>query len=731
MAIFYMTGTDSLATATPAGSGTLASPANAWSRISASVGVNDEIVYRGVFRTTDREITINAAAIRLRPAINRPFDPLKPHAIFTGSEPTPTSGWTGTDVPNRVFTTNIGGSLTLNAVTYRYYDTSRFVSFTKGGTTFNTLAPRTQLRRQGDATTAANTNNSWHYDSGTGVLTVRCSLLAAGGPGAYNVTMADDTTVSFPEIEYCRDVAANQLVLNGSNITLSGGMHIDRCGPRQAQANYNIQVTAGSSVTIADVVAKDAAYHNIGCSGAGLSSNLRIRNCYGITVASTAAAAGTNFVHFTLAGDLTDCIYEDCLAFACYPLDVTGVVFADQQSLLSTTRLYGFYSHTANGCNVVRSKYFRCTALLGWSVGQTADSEASSLGFLASDALEPTMIENDPFSYPLFLDKCREISVPYASIGTPGTVSNNVGSFFAANCSTYIRGGVYDYTNPTPNKGVALQGGCFGFSVSNGPGLTMVIDGAAILYNATTSVFPSLFAVFSAVSFRQNDVQIGANVIFDWNVSGDQQSRPLANRLRIYNCIVQDRRPNPGASGCLFIVSCQGALCDVRNNVFIRETPATSANQFTAVTLIGADYTVNSNVPASLSQGEINCENNLWVGFQSGQSNWLRGGDWKNPAQNFSRNTKADFFRASALPLGIQRDGGYRNIDVFSATDFPNMGNHNLTIQQTADKLRPTIYSMPGTDISSQSRVFSSGLIDTRFQSVSATTVDVAVVRVQ
>jgi hypothetical protein len=730
MATFYMTGTDNLATATAAGSGTLASPANAWSRISSSVAANDEIVYRGVFRTTGREITVNAAAVRLRPALTQPFNPLKPHAIFTGSEPTPTSGWTIVNAGNRCFSTNIGASLTLNAVTYRFYDTARFVSFTKGGTTFNTLAPATHLRRRADVTTAEGTDNSWFYNSTTGVLTVRYSALAAGGPGAYNVTMADDSTVSFPEIEYCRNVSANQLVLNGSNIVLSGGMHIDRCGPRQDQANYNIQVTAGQSVSISDVVAKDAAYHNIGCSGAGLSSQMRLTNCYGITVNSTTQAAGTPFVHFTLAGDLADVIYTDCTAFACYPLDVTGSVFADTQSLSTpVSRIVAFYSHTANGCNVVRSEYVRCTALLGWAVGSTTDSENTALGFQASDALETTMIENDPFSYPMFLDQCKEISVPYSAIGTPGSVSNNVGSFFAANCSTYIRGGVYDYTNPTPNKGNAYQGGCFGFSTSNGPALTMTIDGATILYNALSSVFPSLFGVFSAVSFRQNDVSIGANVIFNWNVSGDQDTRPLANRLRIYNCIVQDRRPDPGASGCLFIVSCRGALCDVRNNIFIRETPATSANQFTAVTLIGADYTLNSNVPASLSQGCINSENNLWVGFQSGQANWLRGGDWRNPAQDFTRNTKANFFRSDALPLGIQRDGGYRCIDVFSSADFPNMGSHNLTVQGAAAPLRPTIYTIPGSTISSQLNTVVPGPVDNRYQSVSYGTVDIAVVR--
>jgi hypothetical protein len=691
MPTYYITGSDALTVQTPSGNGTIGTPANAWANLPALVA-NDVVVYAGFFRTRGREWTVNAARVLLRPALTQAFNTLKPHAILTSSEPTPTSGWTGADVPNRVFTTVIGGSLTLNDVTFRYYDTTRFVSFVKGGTTFDTLAPRAHLRRQDTAINAAANDNSWHYDNASGVLTVRCSALAAGGPGSYTVTMADDSTITVPEIEYCRDVSANQIVLNQDGIRMAGGMHIDRCGPRQNLANYNIQVTAGQDVSINDVVAKDAAYHNIGCSGAGLSSRMRVTNCWGITVCSTSSAAGTNFVHFTLAGDIADVTYTNCTAFACYPLDPTGVVFADQQSQTTAGRLYGFYSHTANRCNVVRSKYINCTALLGWAVGSAANSEASALGFQAADALEATLVENIPSSYPLFLMNCKDISVPYSAIGTPGAVSNNVGSFFSANASTYIMGGVYDYTNPTPNKGVAYQGGCFGFSVSNGPGLTMTVNGASILYNALSSVFPSLFGVFSAVSYRQFDVDIGANTVMNWNVGGDQDTRPLANRLRIYNCTVQDRRPDPGASGCLFIVTAVGALCDVKNNVFIRETPATSVNQFTAVTVIGSDYTVNSNTPASLSQGAIVCENNLWVGFQSGQSNWLRGHDWRNPAQSFARNTKANFF-STVVPLGIQRDATPRCIDVFSSADFPNMGNHTPTIQGAAAPLKPPTLS--------------------------------------
>lgn len=689
MATYYIVGNDSLTTQSPSGNGTILNPATSWQNLP-TLSANDIVLYKGVFRTRNREWVVNAQNVTLMPNSTAMFNPKVPHVILTSSEPTPISGWNAVDPDNKIFSTNIGTNLSLNDVTFRYYDIYRFLTYSKGGKSWETLAPKAHLLRSNTASPL--NDNSWHYDSQTGVLTVRSSLLAASGPSSYTVGFAENSSFTFPEIEYCLNVSANQVVLNGNNITLKGGMHIDRCGPRQNAANYNIQVTAGTDVYISDVVAKDASYHNIGASGGGVSSRLKVVNCYGITVAATSAGVGTNFVHFSAYGDIEDCSYVNCTAFACYPLNVNGNVFQDVQSPTFYGSVYGFYSHTANGSSVIRSKYYNCTTHLGWSITSNANSECCSQSIKSGDTMESGMIESDPNTYPLMLVDCKEIAVPYSAIGTPGSGSNGTSYSFSATSSTYIKGGVFDYNQPTgPNKLGPYSTGKIGFSTFSGPGLTMVIDGATILDNTQTYTYPNFNAVFSSVNFRMNDYNIGSNTIQNWTVSGDGTSRPLPNKLKIYNCIVQDMRPDPGFSGCHFIVSMIGACCDVKNNIFIRQNAATAPNQLTAVTLIGANYTLNSNNPTSLTQGAIDCKDNLWVGWNAVTPCWLRAGDWQNPGANTSRNNKASFFKTS-IPLGVQRDTYPLCIDAFSSTDFPDMGSHELTISGIAANMIPAKY---------------------------------------
>jgi hypothetical protein len=697
MATYYITGNDSLTIAALSGDGSIGTPATGWANVPA-LTTNDIVLHDGVFRTRGREWSIGQAGVRLSPQNAAAFDPLIPHSILTSSEPTPVSGWTIIDNPNRVYSTNIGAGLTLNAVVFRYFDTTRFVSWSKGGVTHTPLAPKAHMRRVALVGSVAGLDNSWHYDSGTGVLTIRNTSLALGGPTQYAVTLQRGA-VNFPEIEYCRNVStASQITTTADGVTISGGIHLAMHGPRQAAANYNLQSTGGVGVTFAEVVAKDASFHNIGVSGSGLVQRMTFRNCWGITsAASTAFSAGTNFVHYSSGFDVEDVTYDTCTAFACHPLDVSGVVFTDTQSLTNMGTIVAFYAHTNGTVRVKRTKYINCSAYLGWTLGTDAGSQTCSIPYLVNQADESTRDGLRRNVFPMLLLNSNVFAVPFATIGTPGAGVAGTAFSLLVTCSTYLRGGVYDFENSSAsNRAPGSATAIVGCSNNGGPCLDIVLDSAMFLANCATTPSVGQPCFISATSFRSSNIVLvtAGNIWSDAASSG--VLRPQPNRLIVQNCTFQDRRTDKGATPEYFASTTIDSTFIFRNNIVIRELPGTVNNSLAAICMVGADYT--STPLSNLAIGSIVVSDNLWIGWSATRPCWIRNANWAGFAGSATlRNTKADFFRATGTPLGIQRDATPRSIDTFSASDVTNLGNYTLTYAGAATALLPGPLAPPGS----------------------------------
>lgn len=694
MPTYWLDGNDGTATQTPAGNAlTQGTAGNAWSRLPA-LAQFDEVRAAGFFRTRGREWSWNVADFTLRPVTLSNDRHLLPAFVCTSSEPTPTSGWTVVDAPNRVFSTNIGAGLSLNDVTYRYYDTARFLpSFTNGGVVYQSYVPRARLRRVASA--AGIPAKSWHYDSGTGVLTVRLSLLAAGGPSSYTFNLVD-RVVTVPEIEYCLDVSTRSQVLGqGPRGRVFGGFQIDRHGPRQVQDNWGFQGVNCQDSVFRDFSAKDHAFHNLGCAGNLNNDRAAFQDYSAIGIGSVGAgSAGTNTVHYCGQLDLNDVRNDRYLIVCCPVLDVDGLVFADTQTPANPGVPTATYSHTAGFTNVRRSVYSDGVILLGFTAAATAANSAACLDYSADNTDEANFASDRPSTYPLQIIRPTTVVIPASLIGTP-TDTNLMGYDLQLQCSTYIQEPRLDYSFDSTNKHKPNTTGIVSVSQNRGPGFTAWIDGrgrGTMIFNQVGSAGFGQRALLSSLSLRPN-----STTYQNWSGGGTALDRPLPNRMRVHNLIIQDQRAADAAQQYVFGTSVDASL-EVRNCVIVRQTPQAAADRLFALVVIGMDVTVGGL--ASLSPGSLDVRDNLWIGFQQSPNNfpaWYCAGNYVGwgAGSSTARNTKADFFRVGSLPQGVQRESTPRTIDTFSGVDFPNIGTHNPVLAGAAVALAPGLLTWP------------------------------------
>lgn len=215
-------------------------------------------------------------------------------ACISGGIPV-TGAWTG-PVSN-VYSTTLATGLSILGVTIRYYDPARL------------NGEYSRCAYLAKVATPSGTDHSFNYNSGTGALQVRSSLLSAA-PSTYTAALsipaawADQsatvaaTPITLYEIEYIRanPGSTGTTYFNGCSTTLLKGIMWDRGDIRSTtEASYLLDFVGGTGNRTENCWVTDGGYHNIGHIGTTNASNVVAKS---LVSDMGAYNGGTSTVHY-------------------------------------------------------------------------------------------------------------------------------------------------------------------------------------------------------------------------------------------------------------------------------------------------------------------------------------------------------------------------------------------------------------------------------------------------
>lgn len=315
-------------------------PSNPYATLAKAVAValaGDTVVIDGVFH--ERSTTWTQANLTVKA-----WDASRPPQV-RGDEDIGDRGWT--DSGSGYFTKNIGAGLTLYGVTVNY---GRY-----GASTLRVLGDGDyygHLHGQSTAAAAQAASQRYHYDSGTGLLTIR--LLADADPSDKVLTA-------------CK--AGHGMVFNGANPTVAG---LEFCLFMETGAGngYGVLVNnTASGGAIDNCRFFDCGYHCAGfrSSPAASAVNCVIRNCLGYGLAGGTSGDRPTLWVFYGAGasnTVSGCVGSNLTGKCRLPLMEDG---ASQVPLFNATLsnaandIGGAHTHTDGSATVTDVLYDRCT----------------------------------------------------------------------------------------------------------------------------------------------------------------------------------------------------------------------------------------------------------------------------------------------------------------------------------------------------------------------------------
>jgi hypothetical protein len=304
-----------------------------------------------------------------------------------------------------------------------------------------------------DAATVATTDNSWFYDSATGVLTIRITdrfgtLLSGAGS-------APSTSASTPDVSFVIGNTSTPALIclqNANRCTIRGFM---TANAYQTNGTYQLCTSDSSNCVIEDCHSIDGASHHYfghtGTPSPAQTGNV-IRRCSGRGYYGAATTLDSNtgsFSPFFVVGrPATNHVVEDCewyahvvLSPSCQPLFTAKTPSAGFITSLdgSTTESP---TYPMSGC-VMRRNVVRHT-------NPTAHAGGGAF-ILVNGAYAPaTFVATDPSTYPLVIEDCSFENVHAFAFGGAGTAQTQ--HVAMRRCLIDLRGvgSAWTSASPTP-----------------------------------------------------------------------------------------------------------------------------------------------------------------------------------------------------------------------------------------------------------------------------------------
>lgn len=288
------------------------------------------------------------------------------------------------------------------------------------------------LKWVSSAATVATTDNSWFYDSATGVLTIR--ITTRFGALISGAGSAPSTNASTPDVSFVVGDATTPALIcvqNANGVTFQG---ITTANAYQVNGTYQLCSSDSSNCVIEDCHSLDGASHHYfghtGTPSPAQSGNV-IRRCTGRGFYGAATALDSNsgaFSPFFITGKpASNMVVEDCEWYPHVVLSPSGVPLFTAKTVAT-----GFFSSlntstTEDPGVPLTNSVYRRTVLRPTNPSEHAGGGAY---FQVNGAYQPAgWVATDPSSYPLIIEDASFENIHAMSFGGAGTAQNQVVAF--------------------------------------------------------------------------------------------------------------------------------------------------------------------------------------------------------------------------------------------------------------------------------------------------------------